>query len=87
MTQIEAARSNQITDAMHQVAQKEGLTAEKVREKVAAGMVVIPKNLNRNCQACGIGQGLKTKVNANIGTSPSHCDLKEELAKLDTAVA
>ena len=87
MTQIEAARSNQITDAMHQVAQKEGLTAEKVREKVAAGMVVIPKNRNRNCQACGIGQGLRTKVNANIGTSPSHCDLKEELAKLDTAVA
>ncbi|MEJ2331090.1 MAG: phosphomethylpyrimidine synthase ThiC, partial [Gammaproteobacteria bacterium] len=48
---------------------------------------VIPKNRNRNCQACGIGKGLKTKVNANIGTSPSHCDLKEELTKLDTAVA
>jgi len=87
MTQIEAARNNQITDAMHQVAQQEGLTAETVREKVAAGVVVIPKNRNRNCQACGIGQGLKTKVNANIGTSPSHCDLKEELTKLDTAVA
>jgi phosphomethylpyrimidine synthase len=87
MTQIEAARNNQITDAMHQVAQKEGLAAETVREKVAAGVVVIPKNRNRNCQACGIGQGLKTKVNANIGTSPSHCDLKEELDKLDTAVA
>ena len=87
MTQIEAARNNQITDAMYQVAQKEGLTAETVREKVAAGVVVIPKNRNRNCQACGIGQGLKTKVNANIGTSPSHCDLKEELVKLDTAVA
>jgi phosphomethylpyrimidine synthase len=87
MTQIEAARNNQITDAMHQVAQQEGLTAETVREKVAAGVVVIPKNRNRNCQACGIGKGLKTKVNANIGTSPSHCDLKEELTKLDTAVA
>jgi len=87
MTQIEAARSNRVTDAMHQVAQKEGLTVETVREKVAAGVVVIPKNRNRNCQGCGIGQGLKTKVNANIGTSPSHCDLKEELAKLDTAVA
>jgi phosphomethylpyrimidine synthase len=87
MTQIEAARNNQITDAMYQVAQQEGLTAETVREKVAAGVVVIPKNRNRNCQACGIGQGLKTKVNANIGTSPSHCDLKEELTKLDTAVA
>jgi phosphomethylpyrimidine synthase len=87
MTQIEAARSNRITDAMHQVAQKEGLPPEAVREKVAAGVVVIPKNRNRNCQVCGIGQGLKTKVNANIGTSPSHCDLKEELVKLDTAVA
>jgi phosphomethylpyrimidine synthase len=87
MTQIEAARNNQITDAMYQVARQEGLTAETVREKVAAGVVVIPKNRNRNCQACGIGKGLKTKVNANIGTSPSHCDLKEELTKLDTAVA
>lgn len=87
MTQIEAARSNRITDAMHQVAAKEGLSPETVRESVAAGVVVIPKNRNRNAQACGIGQGLKTKVNANIGTSPSHCDLKEELVKLDTAVA
>ena len=87
MTQIQAARSNQITEAMHQVAQKEGLSAEQVREKVAAGVVVIPKNRNRNFEACGIGQGLKTKVNANIGTSPSHHDVKEELVKLDTAVA
>ncbi|MGA8179129.1 MAG: phosphomethylpyrimidine synthase ThiC [Desulfobacterales bacterium] len=87
MTQIEAARSNRITDAMHQVAQKEGLSPETIRESVAAGVTVIPKNRNRNAQACGIGRGLKTKVNANIGTSPSHCDLKEELVKLDTAVA
>jgi phosphomethylpyrimidine synthase len=87
MTQIEAARSNQITDAMHQFALKEGISPETIREKIAAGAVVIPKNRNRNCQACGIGIGLKTKVNANIGTSPSHCDLEEELAKLDVAVA
>ena len=87
MTQIQAARSNRITEAMHQVAQKESLSAEQVREKVAAGVVVIPKNRNRNFEARGIGQGLKTKVNANIGTSPSHHDLKEELVKLDTAVA
>jgi len=87
MTQIEAARNYRVTDAMHQVAQKEGLDAETVREKVAAGVLVIPKNRNRSCQACGIGQGLKTKVNANIGTSPSRSDLKEELAKLDIAVA
>jgi phosphomethylpyrimidine synthase len=87
MTQIEAAKSRRITDAMHEVARKEGLSPETIREKVAAGKAVIPKNRHRNSQACGIGQGLKTKVNANIGTSPSHCDLKEELVKLDTAVA
>ncbi len=87
MTQLEAARKNRITDAMDQVARTEDVAAETVREKVAAGVVVIPRNRNRKCRACGIGQGLKTKVNANIGTSPSHCDLREELAKLDTAVA
>jgi phosphomethylpyrimidine synthase len=87
MTQIQAARNNRVTEAMHQVAQKEGLTPEQIREKVAAGLVVIPKNRNRDFYARGIGQGLKTKVNANIGTSPSHHDLKEELTKLDTAVA
>ena len=68
MTQIQEARNNRITEAMHQVAQKEGLTAEQVREKVAGGVVVIPKNRNRNFEARGIGQGLKTKVNANIYT-------------------
>ena len=45
MTQIQEARNNRITEAMHQVAQKEGLTAEQVREKVAAGVVVIPKEM------------------------------------------
>ncbi len=87
MTQIESARKNKITDAMHRVAEKEGIAAETLCERVAAGAVVIPRNKNRDCDVCGIGQGLKTKVNANIGTSPSHCNLKEELAKLDTAVS
>lgn len=87
MTQLEAAKNNRITDAMRQVAEDERLTPEEIRDKVAAGVVVIPKNRRRTFQAIGIGQGLKTKVNANIGTSPSHYDLDEELMKLDTAVA
>jgi len=87
MTQLEEARNSTITDAMRQVAQDEHLDPEEIRSRVAEGCVVIPKNSHHDFQARGVGQGLKTKVNANIGTSPSHFDLDEELKKLDVAVA
>jgi phosphomethylpyrimidine synthase len=47
---------------------------------------VIPKNIHHTFEAIGIGNGLKTKVNANIGTSPKHCNPEEELSKLQVAV-
>ncbi|MGM0453668.1 MAG: phosphomethylpyrimidine synthase ThiC [Thermodesulfobacteriota bacterium] len=87
MTQLEAAREGRITEAMRQVADTEGVAAETVRDQVAAGAIVIPKNPGRQFAARGIGAGLATKVNANIGTSPSHFDVDEELRKLDAAVA
>lgn len=87
MTQLEAAREGRITDAMRQVADTEGVAAETVREQVAIGAIVIPKNIGRQFFARGIGSGLTTKVNANIGTSPSHYNIDEELEKLNTAVA
>ena len=87
MTQLEGGqKKGQITESMHQVARQEEVPPESVREKVAAGTAVIPKNNNRHFESRGIGAGLKTKVNANIGTSPSHHDLTEELAKLNAAV-
>jgi len=86
MTQLDKARSGKVTEAMLQVSEYEGIQAEEILEKVANGQIVIPKNSDRDFVARGIGKGLKTKVNANIGTSPSHADLKEELEKLDTAV-
>ncbi len=86
MTQLESAKKGKITTAMRQVAEQEMIPPEKLCEKVAAGQVVIPKNINRDFVARGIGKGLRTKVNANIGTSPSHHDLDEELAKLNVAV-
>ena len=86
MTQLEEAKNGKITDAMKQVAAYENLTGEEIRERVAQGQVVIPKNINHDFEARGVGKGLKTKVNANIGTSPSHFDLDEELKKLDVAV-
>ncbi len=86
MTQLEEAKKGRITEAMHQVAELEGTTDEVIRERVAEGSVVIPKNIHHSFVARGIGKGLTTKINANIGTSPSHFNLEEELAKLDVSV-
>jgi len=86
MTQLDMAASGKITEAMRQVSEYEGIPVEEIRKKVAAGQIAIPKNIHHDFTARGIGKNLKTKVNANIGTSPSHVDLNEELEKLDTAV-
>ncbi len=86
MTQLEDAKNGRTTDAMKRVAADEGISHEEVRERVAKGIVVIPKNNNRDFDVKGIGKGLKTKVNANLGTSLSHFDLDEELAKLEVAI-
>jgi len=86
MTQLSLAKKGVISDEMKIVAKQEDLSPEEIRELVASGKVVIPKNVNHEFSPRGIGKGLKTKVNANIGTSPSHFDLGEELEKLDTAV-
>lgn len=87
MTQIEAAGNGIITEEMQQVAEYENIAAAEIRDRVAAGSVVIPKNINHAFTARGVGLGLKTKINANIGTSPSHFDIDEELGKLDVAVS
>src|SRR6056297_584745 len=87
MTQLESAKAGQITDEMRQVAQSENVSPEDLCHRIAEGLVVIPKNTGRDFVPRAIGKGLSTKVNANIGTSPSHHDHGEELAKLDAAVA
>src|SRR5258708_36102496 len=86
MTQIEAARKNIITRQMTEVAEDEGFTAEEIRALVATGEVVIPHNLHHDFRAIGIGKGLRTKVNANIGASNFHQLIEEEVEKLYTAV-
>jgi phosphomethylpyrimidine synthase len=68
------------------VARAEDLEPEEVRRAVAEGRIVIPQNRRRQFPPLGIGRGLSTKVNANIGTSPSHANLDEELVKLDVCV-
>lgn len=86
MTQMEAARKGIITEQMKKVAEDECVDVEWLREQVANGRVVIPCNKVHMPEPIGIGEGLRVKVNANIGTSPMHADLNEELAKLEMCI-
>lgn len=87
MTQLESARKGLLTPQVQAVARKEGLEPETVQERVACGAVVIPANVNHaQLDPIGIGKGLITKVNANIGTSSDSCRLELEMAKLDAAL-
>lgn len=88
MTQLENARKGIVTPQMERVARDESMEVERLVERVAGGRVVIPVNINhRNIDPVGIGQGLKTKTNANIGTSGDFPRLEDELKKLDMVVA
>lgn len=87
MTQLEYARKGKITPEAKAVANDEGLDTGALIEKIASGKVVIPCNRHRKkSRLCGIGYGLRTKVNANIGTSSDLSDLKTELKKLNAAI-
>jgi phosphomethylpyrimidine synthase len=87
-TQLEKARKGQISPEMEAVAIKEGVEAEVVRRRLAAGTLVIPANLRHpGLEPCGIGEGLATKVNANIGTSSDFGSVDTELEKLRAALA
>ncbi|MBA7604746.1 5-hydroxybenzimidazole synthase BzaA [subsurface metagenome] len=86
MTQLELAKEGNISPQMILVAKNEGVEAEFVRRGVAEGTIVIPANIKHgNLVPCGIGKGLKTKVNANIGTSSDFGDMDTELEKLKVA--
>ena len=87
MTQLELAREGTISPQMKLVAQHERVEAEFVRDGVAQGTIVIPANINHaNLVPCGIGHGLRTKVNANIGTSSTFGNIDTELEKLRMAI-
>lgn len=86
MTQLQQARRNVITQEMMQVARDEEVEPEFLRKLIAEGKVIIPANRRRKAtKVCGIGAHLKTKVNANIGTSADYADVDKELEKLKAA--
>jgi 5-hydroxybenzimidazole synthase len=85
-TQIELAREGVVTILMEKVAADEDYSPETIRQRVAKGEIVILNHPNRPDQIVrGIGYGLRTKVNASIGTSSDICNIDEEVAKAKAA--
>ena len=86
-TQMDAAKKGIITEAMKIVAIKEGKSVEEIRALVAEGKVAIPANKNhKTLSPEGVGQGLRTKINVNLGISKDCCDCEKELDKVRTAL-
>ena len=89
MTQLEKAKFNDVSKEMEEVAISENIKVKELLKKIAEGRVVIPAStihLNSNLKAIGIGEGLRTKINANIGSSPNKKDINEELEKLKISI-
>jgi phosphomethylpyrimidine synthase len=88
MTQIEKARKNEISEEMKICAEHEGVEPEFIRKGVEQGNIVVIRNSRHtSIQPLAIGRGLKTKVNANIGTSKDRTDIDMELEKVRVSVA
>lgn len=88
VTQIDFARAGQITPQMKEVAEREHRDPEYIRERVADGRVAIPANIvhiKKGMRAFGVGEGLSTKVNVNLGISGDKADAAEEWKKVKIA--
>jgi phosphomethylpyrimidine synthase len=88
MTLIEKLQNKKSDDSIKIIAKKENVTEQFLIDGILKGEIVITKNINREIKKlCAVGKGLKVKVNANIGTSPEHVSIDEEMEKLDAAVS
>lgn len=86
-TQMDAAKKGIVTKEMNIVAQKENMDVNTLRELVAQGKIVIPANKNhKNLNPEGVGKGLKTKINVNLGVSRDCCNIEVELEKVRKAI-
>ena len=87
MTQLESAKKQGVTPLMKRISEAEKVKPLSICRGVAAGKIVILNNKRRAIRfPCAVGTGLKTKVNANIGTSTDRYEIQDELNKLETAV-
>ncbi len=86
-TQMEAAKKGIVTPEIKVVASKEHIDIEKLRELVACGQVAIPANINHSSlSAEGIGKGLSTKINVNLGISGDCKNYDVEMQKVQMAI-
>ncbi len=86
-TQMDAAKQGILTPEMKQVLQNEFISETELMERLASGSIVIPANKNHIClKAAGIGKGLKTKINVNLGVSKDACSFNAEMNKAKLAI-
>ena len=86
MTRVEQAKSGLISEEIQKAAIREGLSPEIVRSAMANGTMVLVKNRKRQIEPLLLGSPSRVKINANIGTSSAHADIKDELEKMRIAV-
>ncbi|HGJ64995.1 TPA: phosphomethylpyrimidine synthase ThiC [bacterium] len=86
MTRIELVKQGIITDEIKQVALSENILPEQLATDISSGVSVITRNEIHDIKPLGIGRGMRTKINANIGTSRDKISFEEELEKLDVLV-
>lgn len=84
---LQEAAAGRLTDEMRYVAKEEGKTPEFIMRGIASGKIVIPVSPYRCTRPVGIGKGLRTKVNASIGTSSDVVDVEMEVEKARVAAA
>ncbi len=86
-TQMDAAKKGIITKEMEIVAEKEYISVENLMEKMSKGQIVIPANkLHTNLNPEGVGEGLRTKINVNLGISKDCPDIEPEMEKVRMAI-
>ena len=87
MTQLEYAKNSIVTPLMKRISRDEAVPVKQVLRFVSEGKIVIPNNITRQLKSpCGIGLGLRTKINANIGTSKDRMSIEGEIEKLKVAI-
>jgi len=85
-TRMELARRSTLTDEVKSVAEEEDVLPERLMRLLGRGEVVIVRNVLREIKPLGLGKGLRTKINANIGSSPNIHDIDLELRKAEIAI-
>jgi len=85
-TIVEALHQGNIDEAWQGVAKAEGIDHKELVEGIGSGHIVVPRNNRHRISPVAIGKGLRVKINANVGTSPDHCDPSVEIQKVETAL-